>query len=757
MSIFRRRSADVHAAALRQPNGQRVDGQETLHYTLNATPGPQYLTDDVGDFRGLSEYRKMQRDAVVASSLRRRVTAMFPGYQIVARDDSPAGLKAAQVVSAIIERMPGSFLQTTRTIIGEGCAMSFAVVEPVWEIITAPGIGTLRGLSALKVRPAESFEGGIESDVYGNITGLKQISSGQSVTPDEVLFWVHDPQPGRITGTSVLLPAYDPWVMRRDARRHWAMYMARLAGGVIIAKAPGSIYEKMQARLMSILTRLQTSTNVTMPTEADITFRETSGVGGQLFKVFDEQMKADIRAAILGSEDVNARVDTGTYGRAKVEQESVTVEIQSDGQAFADWFAEALFTRILTANGYVDAPVPRLLPEPKSAPDVDPVPVLQAIGTAQMQGTLTVALPESTQLAMLNTLLQRAGVDPIKPDQVGRVEVKPQSAMESPADTPIQQAPVKAAAMKRPAGRTLQDLNRIKREWVQAEQVAAARMRETWRSIVPAIVETVNDGLWNKDGAQKITGWIEIRQLVEIAVTKRGQDLNRAFVGLCDERFNAGLRDAWSMMPESARSRVSSKTRQAVDKALSVKAAAIPGRANITPTAAVEALRNDVYITLSKHYSGVQEQVYYALRDGILAGRPSRDIIENLYELVDDSMSEARAATLVNTTLARAYEEARHSVYGELETADLNDPEPGVIIGYESVAVMDDVTTIECAERDGWFFTVGQAAADPIPRHYNCRSTYIPLFSGEEPWTERGWWDGSSLAEPGFQKIAKGA
>jgi SPP1 gp7 family putative phage head morphogenesis protein len=179
------------------------------------------------------------------------------------------------------------------------------------------------------------------------------------------------------------------------------------------------------------------------------------------------------------------------------------------------------------------------------------------------------------------------------------------------------------------------------------------------------------------------------------------------------------------------------------------------GGANISPAAVVEALRNDVYITLAQYYGGVQERVYYVLRDGILRGAPARDIIQDLYRECDDEMDMSRAATLVNTTLARAYEEARHSVYGELETADLNDPEPGVVIGYESVAVMDDVTTPECAERDGLFFTVAEAAADPIPRHYNCRSTYIPIFSGEEPWSDRGWWDGTPLTAPGFQQ--KGA
>lgn len=774
MKLFSRRPAPaeeaVHMAAPRDVSmAVETRPGEALDYSLYAVAGPQYTHDEIVQKIGLKAYRDMLRDSTVSSSVRRRVVTMFPGYQIVARDDSPAGIRAGEVVSAIVERMPGSFLQTVRAILTEGSIMGFAVLEPVWSALSVPGIGALRGLAALKVRPSETFEGGIITDRHGNLTAIRQVTSGVTVTPEEVLLYIHEPQPGLVGGTSILYSAYDPWLMRRDMERNWDMYLRRLAGGLAIVKAPEKALAPMQQRLLDILKRLQTATNIVLPSEASIELRETSGVGGQLFNTAGAYFAGKIRAAILGSEDVNARVATGTYGRARVEQESVGAEIQAAGQAFADWFAEDLFNRLLAANGYAGAPVPLLLPEPKTAPDVDPIPILDAIGRAQQIGTITLALPESTQLQLINTALQRAGAAPIKPGEAETIE---RPAPVQPSGSPVDPGPSAPAALaaapaadrrmklaagagRRPAGRTVADLLRIKREWIADEEAGALRVREAWRGLVPGVVETINDGLWNKDGSQKLTDWLAIRQLVETATGKGGQKLTAAFLTAADKRFQAGLRDAWAMMPASAQARVKSVVKKAVDEAQRVKAGAVVGGPNISPAAVAEALRNDVYISLARFYGDLQSSVYYTLRDGVMSGASARDIMENLYAECDGAMTEGRAQTLVNTTLARAYEEARHSVFCEIESADPATTEPGVIIGYESVAILDDATTPECEARAGLFFTPAEAAADPIPRHYNCRSVYVPLFSGEEPWTDRGWWDGSSLPTPGFQQ--KGA
>jgi hypothetical protein len=111
-------------------------------------------------------------------------------------------------------------------------------------------------------------------------------------------------------------------------------------------------------------------------------------------------LKAEIRAAILGTEDANATISVGSYARTKAQQDAMYAEIQADSQTFAEWIREALFTWILRVNGYDDAP-PLCVPESKVEADGDPVQVLDALGRARTTGALTIEIPQVTQVPLL--------------------------------------------------------------------------------------------------------------------------------------------------------------------------------------------------------------------------------------------------------------------------------------------------------------------------------------------------------------------
>lgn len=772
--LFRRKAEPAAALATRSPSGAvRAEGTEHLDYTHYASPGYQYRRDAVAEKVGLSVYRTMQRDPIVISSLRRRVVATFPGYQVQPAGADDRAARMAALVSGVCSQTPGGFLQAMQTLLLEGETFGFAISELVPKLIQVEGIGPVRGLAAVKVRPSETFENGFDTDRHGNILRIRQTGSEAVVTPDQVALYIHDPIPGTIEGTSILFSAHDAWKARTQAWRAWQIYLDRMAGGLAIARAPGKLLAALRADLESILEHLQTGTRVILPKEAEIERLETSGQGGVLYKAAQDFLKAEIRAAILGTEDANATISVGSYARTKAQQDAMYAEIQADSQTFAEWIREALFTWILRVNGYDDAP-PLCVPESKVEADGDPVQVLDALGRARTTGALTIEIPQVTQVALVNAALQRAGLEAITPEQVREMPapvVAPTAEPATLAPAPALQAgtarscghvhaagprgSVRMAAGRRaPAGRTPADISRMAREWRAAEARAAAAIADVWRGeVAPAIVEALDVALWNRDGTAKTTNWAEIRAIVEKAVRTKGATLHGSVFGQVESRFREGVASAWRTVPDAARKRLPEGVRKYAEAAGGVKAKVTVGSIPITPAAAAEALKQDVYIALAQYYAGFQEQIYYVLRDGILARRRASDMIEDLYELCEsDGMTMSRAVTLVNTELSRAFAEGRQSVYSQIETADTLSTEEGAIIGYESVAVLDDNTTPECYERDGLFFTVGEAAADPIPRHYNCRSTYVPLFAGEEPWTERGWWDGSPLPPGGFQR-----
>lgn len=771
MGLFRRRqTVAASLAAGSVSGGVRVDpSAEHFDYGVYVSPGYQYRRDEVAEKVGLEVYRTMQRDPVVISSLRRRIVATFPGYQVTASSPDERDQRLAQLVSEVCKRIPGGFLQAAQTLLMEGESFGFAIAEIKPQIVQVSGVGSVIGIEAVKVRPSETFENGFDCDRHGNILRIRQSGSEAIVTPDQILLYIHDARPGTVEGTSILYSAHDAWKARGQAWRAWQIYLDRVAGGLWTAKAPRDKLKQLRSDLEEILRHLSTGSNVILPEEAKIERLDSNGQAGLLYKAAQDFLKGEIRAGILGTEDANATISVGSYAREKAQQDAMYAEIQADSTTFAEWISGAIYRWILTANGYgLDVACPVCIPESKVAPDGDPAAVLTSLGNARTQGALTLDIPVQTQAALVNAMLQRVGLDPIAPDQIQERIVPPAPVTAEPAASDSTESAVSqmtrkattaarfAAAGRAPAGRGMADIARIEREWARSDKAAAAAVSEVWtKEIAPALVETINGAMWNRDGSQKLTGWSDIRGLVEKAVRAKGQRLTATLLEHVESRYRAGAAAAYSVIPETARKRLPQAVRQYAEDASTAKAAATVGGKLFTPTAALDALKNDVYIAQARFYADIQEQVYYALRQGIMAGDPARDIVEHLYSLTDeDGMTMGRATTLVNTEMSRAFSEGRQSLFTFLESADKNTTEAYAIIGYESVAVMDDVTTPECAERNGLFFTVGEAAADPIPRHYNCRSMYIPIFAGEQPWTERGWWDGSPLTVPGFQRGA---
>jgi len=764
----RHRSSPDLLAATSPGGGVRPSQDERLDYGVYVTPGFQYRHDEVVEKVGLEVYRQMFRDPVVASSLRRRVVATMPGFQIQQAGADERAQRMAALVSAVCGRVSGGFLQAMQTLLMEGEGFGFAISEVKTRVLSVADFGSVVGIEAVKVRPSETFQNGFKTDRFGNIESILQNGSNVTVTPDQVWLYIHDQRPGTIEGTSILYSAHDAWKARVQTWRAWQIFLDRAAGGLWVARAPGDKLKQLRASLETILTYLSTGSNAILPEEAKIERLETAGQAGMLYKAAQDFLKGEIRAAILGTEDANATITVGSYAREKAQQDAMYAEIQADAQTFAEWIRETIFRWILRANGFDDEP-PLCIPESKVTPDGNPAEVLAALGNAKTQGTLTINIPLQTQAAIVNAMLQHAGLEPIAPDQI--VE-KPAAIAPVPDEPPAPGAPAAAmkarreasqrarfaASRKAPPGRGMADIARIEREWKRADDAAAVAVSEVWqKEIAPALVETINAGIWNRDGSQKLTGWSDIRALVEKAVRTKGQRLSTVLLEHVDARYRAGVASAAEVLPAAAQAKLPASVKAFAESASKVKAAgAVPGGKLFTPTAALDALRNDVYIAQARYYADIQEQVYYSLRQGILSGAPARDIVEDLYSLTaEDGMTMGRAQTLVNTELTRAFAEGRQSLFTYLETADTNSTEPYAIIGYESVAIMDDVTTQECFDRNGLFFTVGEAAADPIPRHYNCRSMYVPLFAGEEPWTERGWWDGSPLTTPGFQRGAE--
>lgn len=105
------------------------------------------------------------------------------------------------------------------------------------------------------------------------------------------------------------------------------------------------------------------------------------------------------------------------------------------------------------------------------------------------------------------------------------------------------------------------------------------------------------------------------------------------------------------------------------------------------------------------------------VRMGMLAQETIPQVTRRMRRVVAGSSAreaEAIARTAVNHVATTA----------RLETFRRN---PGIVAGWQFVAVLDDRTTPICISLDGREFAVGDETAPRPPLHYNCRSTAVPV------------------------------
>lgn len=129
--------------------------------------------------------------------------------------------------------------------------------------------------------------------------------------------------------------------------------------------------------------------------------------------------------------------------------------------------------------------------------------------------------------------------------------------------------------------------------------------------------------------------------------------------------------------------------------------------------------------------AGAQKRVRDAIRHGYIEGKPTQDIVRELFgtraaRYSDGVLEGSRRGVeaLVRTALSHTANAARDIVYEE---------NSAVIKGWLFVATLDARTTVGCAALDGQIFEIGKGPRPP--RHINCRSSSAPVLRS---WAEMG-------------------
>ena len=140
--------------------------------------------------------------------------------------------------------------------------------------------------------------------------------------------------------------------------------------------------------------------------------------------------------------------------------------------------------------------------------------------------------------------------------------------------------------------------------------------------------------------------------------------------------------------------------------------------------AKVKLLAGRVFTELKGVTDVMGQQLTRELADGLVQGMNPREIARGMAKRVD-TLSRTRAEVIARTEIIRAHGE------GQLDALES--------LGMEEVGVMAEWTTTPddrlcdlCAPLEGTVLKISEARG-LLPRHPNCRCTYIPANIGEDP------------------------
>jgi hypothetical protein len=238
--------------------------------------------------------------------------------------------------------------------------------EPLYRI---DGLGRAR-LRKLAPRPARTIsavnvapDGGLESieqRPLGARNGVLTLVRAQKIVipVSRLVAYVHEREGGNWLGTSLLRPAYGPWVLKDLALRVQSQTLVRNGMGVPIYEGAEGEIDLEPGRKMASGYRSGDQSGAATPFGAKLRF---AGVEGDLpdadkvIRYYDEQIARAVLAHFL-----NLDTKGGSYALASVQAETFTQSLQTLAQQIADVATQHIVEDWVDYNFGPDEPAPRV-------------------------------------------------------------------------------------------------------------------------------------------------------------------------------------------------------------------------------------------------------------------------------------------------------------------------------------------------------------------------------------------------------------
>jgi len=688
--------------------------------------------------KGPDIYRRMMQDDQVKAVMQFKIDSVISrGWYFDIDPENKDHEEIAAFFKSVIDQIRGNFIDKLSAILS-ALMFGFSVVEKVYMPIDYDG-RTYWGIKDLKLRPFDSFNGGIIIDQYGNITEVTQIISNVKIPLDKVIYFVHNPGYDEHYGESDLRAAYRSYWSKDIIIKLQNMHLERHAGGFMWAKVDGNLSKAQADNLKDLVSNVSGSMGAMLP--ANVELNVINPMNTDAFeRAISQHDKAIAKSVLvpnlLGLTEQGA---TGSFAQSQTHEQAFLNILSTIDSRLSEACNEQIFRQLAMWNfGEVDFPrfkFNKLTREQQ-------VELLKAWGELVGKGAVTKSDSDESHI---RTLLDFPAKE--EPEEIEEVPAVP-----GEKEAPVSEGEVESIGQDKPTEDEKQkeeeddddqkskfidkpwlrrlDFKKIERELDSADEKHVKELNDVMGQVKISLQKQISTIV-----GQRSLGNVKPNEFGTIAIPKK-------YINELKTVMRTNLQDVIDTQYEQAKTEVPKKEFKKV----------IPSGMDKTQIERFFKSKTDFFITgvlqqdvLNATLQVLQNSIKYdkTLKDTMSALDEDTKLVSVLptTDVAGRPVNiPLRLENIVRTNTGDALNQARQALFTSPEMQ-------GFVIAFEYSAVMDDRTTDICDTLNGRIKKDWSNYTPP--NHYMCRSILVPIniFDG---------WDGKEANIPAGTKPLKG-
>jgi SPP1 gp7 family putative phage head morphogenesis protein len=300
MNLKDRFDLAYQAFVARPPEGEISEHISPFHDRFALLP---WNPDDLVATQRMAVYENMmlKDDQVKACLFLKKHAVLSSGWNINIGEDTDAGEMQKRFIEYCFgDGMRGNFMRVLMGI-QSAYGYGFSVSEKNFKTFEGGPFAGKLGLASIKTRPPDSFDGGLLTDVHGNLETIQQ--QGQTrvieIPIEKAIVYSYNSEFDNPYGNSDLRAAYRFYFAKDMIIKFWNIFLERFGMPLVVGTYEKGTSAPQRTKFKKVIKNLQAKTGITIPKTMEMKFLEATRKGEAGYQDAIQEYNKSIARSVL--------------------------------------------------------------------------------------------------------------------------------------------------------------------------------------------------------------------------------------------------------------------------------------------------------------------------------------------------------------------------------------------------------------------------------------------------------------------------